>query len=189
MVTVEVADTGHTDGICRVGTVSWRDAYSDVLPADYVEANVGARYDADRITGEIDGGDGADGIGRWLVALDPEPDESEAGGSTADSAGASESVVGTVRDDRPEPSVGEVSGLYVHPDWQGVGVGSRLLSAVTERQHEDGVVEQHTYAFADNDAAIGFYQSKGFEPGERFTAATVDGVEPGCEAVRLVRSI
>ena len=189
MVTVEVADTGHVDGICRVGTASWRDAYSDVLPADYVEANVSGRYDADRIVGQIDGTGDTGGIGQWLVALDRDPDESDAGSPGADSAGPSESVVGTVRDDRPEPGVGEVSGLYVHPDWQGAGVGSRLLSALTERQREDGVVEQHTYAFADNDAAIGFYESKGFEAGERSAAATVGGVDPDCEVVRLVRSL
>jgi GNAT superfamily N-acetyltransferase len=189
MVTVEVADTGHAEGICRVGTVSWRDAYSDVLPAEYVKANVSGRYETDRIADQIEGGGDTGGIGQWLVAIEPEPDESAAGGPGADDAGAIESVVGTVRDDRPEPGVGGVSGLYVHPDWQGAGVGSRLLSAVTERQREDGVVEQHTYAFVDNDAAIGFYESKGFEHGERSPAATVGGVDPDCEAVRLVRSI
>lgn len=188
MVTVEVADTSHTDGICRVGTASWRDAYSDVLPAEYVEANVSGRYDTDRIAGQIDGAGDTDGVGEWLVALVHEPDESGADEPGVD-AGPNDSVVGTVRDDRPGPGVGEVSGLYVHPGWQGVGVGSRLLAAVTERQHEDGATEQHTYAFADNDAAIGFYESHGFEAEERSPAASVDGVDPGCEAVRLVRSI
>jgi len=174
MVTVEVAGVGHADGICRVGTASWRDAYTDVLPVDYVTANVRARYDPERIAEQIDD---ADAVGEWLVALDR--------GAAGD--GATEAVVGTVRDDRPEAGVGEVSGLYVHPDWQGQGVGSRLLSVATERQRAAGATEQHTYVFADNDAAAGFYESEGFEADERFAAAPVDGVDPDCEAVRFVR--
>lgn len=188
MVAVEMADTAHADGICRVGAESWRDAYTDVLSGEYVEANVRLRYDPERIVGQIDGSGDTDGIGEWLVALDRGADESDVGDSGTDDR-ANETVVGEVRDDRTELGVGEVSGLYVHPDWQGAGVGSRLLSVLTERQREGGVAEQHTYVFGDNDAAIGFYESKGFEADERFTAATVDGVEPDCEAVRLVRSL
>lgn len=175
MVVVEMAETGHAEGICRVGTVSWRDAYSDVLAAEYVEANVRSRYDPERIAEQIAD---VDEVGEWLVALD------RGGGG-----GANESVVGTVRDDRPEPGVGEVSGLYVHPDWQGEGVGSRLLSVLTERQRAAGATEQHTYVFAGNDPATGFYESKGFEADERFAAAAVDGVEPDAAAVRFVRSL
>ena len=100
----------------------------------------------------------------------------------------SEPVVGTVRDDRLEPGVGVVSDLYVHPDWQGERVGSRLLETLTERQRERGATEQHAYVFAHHDA-LGFYESKGFAADERLPAATVDGVDPDCEAVRLVRSL
>jgi GNAT superfamily N-acetyltransferase len=176
MVGVELAEAGHAAGICRVGTASWRDAYSDVLPDDYVEANIRVRYDPERIAEQIAD---SDGVGEWLVALD----------RGAEDGDAIRTVVGTVRDDRPEAGVGEVSGLYVHPDWQGEGVGSRLLSVVTERQRAAGATEQHTYVFADNDAAIGFYESKGFEPDERFAAAAVDDVDPDCEAVRFVRPL
>jgi hypothetical protein len=115
MVLVETADTGHGAGICRVGTVSWRDAYADVLPAEYVEANVDTRYDPDRIADQIDGE--TDEVGEWLVALDCRRDEAVAAEPAGTDVGANGRVVGTVRDDRPEPGVGEVSGLYVHPDW------------------------------------------------------------------------
>lgn len=189
MVTVETADAAHAAGICRVSTASWRDAYTDVFSAEYVEANVRLRYDPERVTGQIDGSDDTDGIGEWLVALDRRPAGSDVGDGAADDGKADGTVVGAVRDDRPELGVGEVSGLYVHPGWQGEGVGSRLLSALTERQREDGAAEQHTYVFEDNDAAIGFYEAKGFEADDRFTAATVDGVEPDCEAVQFVRPL
>jgi ribosomal protein S18 acetylase RimI-like enzyme len=189
MVTVELADTGHANGICRVGTASWRDAYTDVLSEAYVDANVRLRYDPERIAAQITGDSDAADVGMWLVALDDGTTAKAAGASGRGGSTAARSVVGTVRDDRPEPDVGEVSGLYVHPDWQDTGIGTRLLDALTDRHRAAGVGEQHTYVFAPNDAAIGFYESHGFEADDRFAAATVDGVAPGCEAVRYVRDL
>ena len=188
MLTIEIADTDHAAGICRVGTESWRDAYASLLPAEYIEANIRLRYDTERIAGQIDGGDDADGIGEWLVALDRGADRADGGDRRAPDA-ANERIIGVVRDDRPEPGVGEISDLYIHPDRQGEGIGTRLLSALTGRQREDDTDEQHTYVFADNDAAIGFYESNGFAAEERFRAATVDDVDPDCEAIRFVRSL
>lgn len=169
MVTVETASPDHAADICRICTAGWRDAYTDVLSTEYIEANVRTIYDLERIGRQIRESDGA---GSWLVALD--------GG---------ESVVGAICDCRPEPGIGGVFGFYVHPERQGEGAGSRLLTSLTERQRERGAAEQHVHVFADHDDAFGFYESKGFEADERFAAATVDGVDPDCEAVRFARSI
>jgi hypothetical protein len=45
------------------------------------------------------------------------------------------------------------------------------------------------YVFADHDGAIGSYESKGFEPDGRFSAATVDGVDSDREVLGLALSI
>ena len=175
MVTVETAIPDHADGICRVCTTSWREAYDGVLSEEYVEANVRIRYEPERVADRIRESDGTAG---YLVAR-RDSEEGDDGGP----------VVGTVRDDRPDPGVGEVSDLYVHPDWQGEGVGSRLLAALTERQRERGATEQRVYVFADHNDAVGFYEAKGFEPENHFSAATVDGVESDREVLGLARSI
>ena len=178
MATVEIATSDHADGICRVCTASWREAYDGVLSEEYVEANVRVRYRPERVADLTRESDATAG---YLVAL-RDANRGERGD-------ASETVVGTVRDDRPEPGVGEVSDLYVHPNWQGEGVGSRLLAALTERQRERGATEQRVYVFADHDDAVGFYESKGFEPDGRFSAAAVDGVDSDREVLGLVREI
>ncbi|WP_135825345.1 GNAT family N-acetyltransferase [Halorussus ruber] len=173
MVSVEVAETVHAEGICRVCTAGWRDAYADVLPSRYVEANIRTFYRPERIAEQVR----SDVDDTWLVALEDSDSSTD------------ERVVGAICDVRSETDIGEVSGLYVSPERRGDGVGSRLLSALTERQSESGVTEQHTFVFADHEDALGFYRSKGFDADERFPAATVDGVNPDCESVRLTRSI
>jgi GNAT superfamily N-acetyltransferase len=176
MVSVEPAAPDHAEGICRVCTAGWRDAYADVLPSEYVEANVSTFYRPERIANQIE----SDEDGTWLVALD-ELEDSD--------SNTSERVVGTVYDVRSASDTGEVSGLYVAPEQQGDGIGSRLLSALTERQSESGITEQHTFVFASHEDALGFYRSKRFEADERFPAATVGDVDPDCESIRLTRSI
>ena len=58
--------------------------------------------------------------------------------------------------------------LYVHPDHQGRGIGSRLLAFAVER--ESGALQLWT--FQDNGPARRFYEGRGFVPVE-FT----DGAE------------
>jgi GNAT superfamily N-acetyltransferase len=191
MVTVEDATTEHAAEVCRVCTASWRDAYADVLSDEYVDANVRMRYDPERVTDQIAESEDAE-VGKWLVALDDDTAGADAVGESGETDGRTESaatVVGTVRDERLEPRTGEVSDLYVHPGRQREGIGSRLFDALTERQRAGGATEQVVYVFAEHDDAIGFYESKGFEADERLAAATVDGMDPDCEAVRLSRPL
>lgn len=52
-------------------------------------------------------------------------------------------------------------GLYVHPDWQGKGIGSALLDAVIAGHPEAKAIRLEV--LKDNAAAIAWYQAKGFE--------------------------
>lgn len=180
MVRIEEATSEDADDICRICITSWRETYADILPDEYIEANDRVRYEPERIAGQIEESDGTVG---WLLALDGE--ESEEG----EPHETNETVLGVIRGERLEPGVGEVFSLYIHPDWQGEGVGSRLLTALTERQRERGVTEQLVYVFAEHDDAIGFYESKGFDREDRSTVSAVDGVDPNSDAIHLSRSI
>ncbi len=59
---------------------------------------------------------------------------------------------------------GEIYELYVRPEFQGVGFGTKLFSAVRGRLAErrlDGLV---VWALADNDMACAFYLQRGGQP-------------------------
>jgi len=52
--------------------------------------------------------------------------------------------------------------FFVHKDYQGKGIGSRLLKEVTKRTDETGIVELHVGTVKDNKRAINLYRKHGF---------------------------
>lgn len=56
----------------------------------------------------------------------------------------------------------EVS-VYVHPNWQGVGVGQQLLTALTREARRRGFVSLVSLISEDNTASLRLHQAQGFE--------------------------
>lgn len=52
--------------------------------------------------------------------------------------------------------------LFVHRNYQGKGIGSRLLDEVTKRTDRLGIVELHVGTELDNERAIHLYKKHGF---------------------------
>lgn len=72
---------------------------------------------------------------------------------------------------RGSPFDGEIYELYVRPEFQGVGFGTKLFKAVRTRlaeRHLNGLV---VWALADNDMACAFYLQRGGQP-------VSEGMEP-----------
>jgi ribosomal protein S18 acetylase RimI-like enzyme len=80
--------------------------------------------------------------------------------------GAGQGVVGVIRigPDPDDPASGHVYSLYVRPDTQGLGVGTKLLAAAGERFRRDGVRVATLWVFVANTAALGFYARQGWLP-------------------------
>lgn len=80
--------------------------------------------------------------------------------------GAGRGVLGVIRigPDPEDPASGHVYSLYVRPDTQGLGVGTRLMAAADERFRRDGVRVATLWVFAANEAALGFYAGQGWLP-------------------------
>jgi ribosomal protein S18 acetylase RimI-like enzyme len=158
---------------------AWRDAYDHILPDDVLAeltvpegADLRERYETATADGRT-----------YLVAVDDdgasdgvvvEPTENGDAEGTSDGEGPMPSnnrvVAGFASfvwdaDDAkafvPDDAAG-LRAIYVHPDAEGAGVGSDLLSAGVARVPDDctaAVLE----VFAANDAARGFYEARGFE--------------------------
>lgn len=71
-------------------------------------------------------------------------------------------------DARLESDVGEIRALYVHPDWQGRGVGRALLDALTTALRARGYRAAVLWTLRDRQPTRRFYEANGW---------TFDGTE------------
>jgi ribosomal protein S18 acetylase RimI-like enzyme len=165
---------------------AWRDAYDHILPDDVLGdltvpggADLRERYETATGDGRtylvaVDSGSASDGV----AVEPPENGDSAASDDGEEPMEASDdrvvlgfaSFVWDSADTKafvPDGAAG-LRAIYVHPDAQGNGVGSDLLSAGVARVPDDctaAVLE----VFAANGDARGFYEARGFEwVGESF---------------------
>lgn len=69
----------------------------------------------------------------------------------------------TFRDTSTDRSMGEISAIYLHPDYWRMGLGTKLcLAALTELKKEE-YKEVFLWVLVANDQARGFYEALGFE--------------------------
>jgi ribosomal protein S18 acetylase RimI-like enzyme len=62
------------------------------------------------------------------------------------------------------PYQGEIFELYLHPTYQGLGLGTKLFDGARLRLGEMRIKGLLVWALADNEAACGFYLSQGGKP-------------------------
>ena len=135
---------------------AWREAYQGIIPAIALErmmARRGPRWWLSTI-----------GRGRPLVVLD-----------------VGETVAGYVSygrcRDRSLPADGEIDELYLAPEYQGIGFGTRLFKAVRNDLIDRGIKRIAVWCLSENERACAFYERLG----GRSIAETSDrvaGVEP-----------
>lgn len=66
-------------------------------------------------------------------------------------------------EDEDKTGAFEVWRLYVHPDFQGIGIGGKLISFAEEQAKLNGYSEIVIWAFKENHRAVKFYQKQGYE--------------------------
>lgn len=75
---------------------------------------------------------------------------------------------------------GEVYELYLRPEFQGLGFGRKLFSAVRRDLVQSGLNSLVVWALADNEPAVGFYRALGGKAvarsSERFGSRALDKV-------------
>ena len=67
--------------------------------------------------------------------------------------------------------------LFVDPDHQGVGIGSRLLAIGEALISEAGHTDAELHTRVDNVRAIALYRSVGWQVTDRLTHSAHDGIE------------
>lgn len=149
-ITVREARPDDLAAVAAVFLACWHDSYAGFLPPDIIDT-----YDED----------GARVL--WRPTLSRPPTDAVV--FVAEQTGRD--LLGVIRigTDPEEPAAGHVYSLYVHPNTQGLGVGTRLLAAADDRFRRDGMDEATLWVFTANAAARGFYSRLGWQPdgGER----------------------
>jgi GNAT superfamily N-acetyltransferase len=70
---------------------------------------------------------------------------------------------GRSRDNDLDPAVvGELFGIYVHPDWWRKGIGMKLLNTVLGWCAHSGLTQLALWVFESNAGACRFYEARGF---------------------------
>ena len=163
-VSLRPARPGDAAAIARVHVETWRAAYAGIVPDTYLVTMTESKQAL-----------------QWnrtiRSAMAPEV---VLVAESADLPGGRVVGFGSCGQARKRPGTGEVFTLYVAPDWQGRGIGRRLLHGLLAKLKAGGLNQAMVWVLNDNPARF-FYEALGgrriAERKERF--AGVDLAEAG----------
>ncbi len=139
VIDVRPARVADATQLADAYAVAWREAYSGIIPALTLERMIIRRSSP-----------------WWREALSRRPVlVLDVGGTVAGYASFAPG------NSRGHPNAAEVQELYLRPEYQGIGLGGRLFTAVVKRIKARGYSRVLVRALADNDRANGFYARRG----------------------------
>jgi ribosomal protein S18 acetylase RimI-like enzyme len=139
-IDIRKAEPRDAEQIADVHHTAWQGAYSGIIPHRALTTMINRRGTAWW----------ANAIHRAATVL-----VVEIGGTIAGYA-----TVGRNRA-RELPQQGEIYELYLRPEYQGVGLGSRLFAAAREKLAAHGLKGMVVWALEENDNALAFYAGAG----------------------------
>ncbi|ODT08868.1 MAG: GNAT family N-acetyltransferase [Mesorhizobium sp. SCN 65-20] len=139
-IDIRKAEIRDADAIAEVHHEAWRGAYAGIIPHRALTAMINRR-----------GGEWwANAIRRAATVL-----VIEIGGMIAGYA-----TLGRNRA-RELKQQGEIYELYLRPECQGIGLGTRLFSAARQRLADHGLKGMVVWALEENENALAFYSGAG----------------------------
>ena len=146
-VVVRSAIDADAVAIASIHVRAWQAAYAGIIPTEYLDAlSIPARTAT--WTASLEAGGTPDG-GEIHVA--------EVGGAVVGWL-----TCGPSRDDGAPAHVGELHGIYVDPDFWGVGVGLALMDLCIEELRAKGFSSATLWVLTDNHAARAWYERRGW---------------------------
>ena len=160
-VTLRPARPGNAAAIARVHVETWRSAYAGLVPDDYLVSMTEAKQAA-----------------QWnLWIRGARPPDSVLVAEAQDLPGGRIIGFGSCGRARGDPARGEIFTLYVTPDWQGRGIGRRLLAALFQALDDGGLKTAVVWVLRANPARF-FYEALGgvraAERRERFAGVELE---------------
>ncbi|MBX0323953.1 GNAT family N-acetyltransferase [Halomicroarcula sp. F13] len=141
---IRPADETDISPIRQVARASWHAIYDDILGRERVEQLLAEGYDDDLLGEMVD----LDDIGLFVATADDD-------------------VVGYASCGMTDPAgIGDLD-LYVHPDYWGEGIGTRLLNRGEKHLQSLSVRKVRDEVLVDNDVGNAFYRKHFDHVGER----------------------
>jgi GNAT superfamily N-acetyltransferase len=139
VIDVRPGRASDAEQLADVHAAAWREAYSGIIPALTLERMIVRRS----------GPWWRDLLGRRPVLV------LDVGGTVAGYASFAPG------NGRGRPNAAEVQELYLRPEYQGIGLGTRLFAAALRRVRARGYARVLVRALAANDRANHFYERHG----------------------------
>jgi ribosomal protein S18 acetylase RimI-like enzyme len=142
---IENATLDDALAVAQVHVLSWQVAYHEILPPEYLRQLSVLKNEAMWRESIVTG------VPELLVAR-------------ADGSIVGFIAFGPTRDTDRYCSDAEIWAFYLEPDSWSTGIGRALWLAVRQRLVDQGSRSISLWAIANNERAINFYRSAGFEP-------------------------
>lgn len=147
-MTVEIREATHRDvaDIQHVAERAWYEAHAPIIGEELTAEFLEKYYDADSLREVVDREE-------WITYVADAQD------------GGEQEVVGFVSGgpDDEEPELLHLNRIYIRPGHWGEGIGRRLLDAFEQAASERGHARIRLRVMVDNEQAVTFYESAGFD--------------------------
>lgn len=153
IVEIRQATEEDADDIKRVAEQAWYEAHAPIIGDEIVAEFLEKYYDIDSLQEVLDRNE-------WITYV----------------ADAGEEVVGFVSGgpDGDEPELLHLNRVYVAPEHWGNSIGGRLLGAFEEDATRQAFDRIKLRVMVDNDQAVGFYESAGYDRREEIYDESVE---------------
>lgn len=158
------APVADAEAVSRVLAASWRHAYRGIVSQRYLDAMPDTRW-VDFL---------AQGVGNDTFRCYAAERDGRIVGAAVIRSGEIEKL----------PGHGEMSCLYILPEYMGEGIGGALLERVLSYMKGAGLGYCVLDVLADNANAIAFYRKRGFEMMDMETYAELGGQKYKCMVMR-----
>ncbi|MDD4773345.1 MAG: GNAT family N-acetyltransferase [Eubacteriales bacterium] len=143
-ITIRLAVPADAPDMAQVHMRSWEAAYNDIVPAEYIrEKNAGRPALWQRIIS-------SENTAHYII----QRDRQTVGIMT---------IVPTPQDGDADCETCELEGIYLHPDYYRMGIGTQAMDFAFDTARRWGKTVMTLWVFAENTNAIEFYEKCGFK--------------------------
>lgn len=141
-ISIRLAKPADAPDMAEIHARSWEAAYKDIIPADYIKMKNATRPALfKRIITE-------DNKNQYVILAD---------GKTVGIM-----CVARPQDDDLPDSFFELHGIYLHPDYYRMGIGTKAIEFAFDLARSLGKKQMSLWVFAENTNSIRFYEKCGF---------------------------